>query len=320
MLSEHNNLSRRQLAHFAGLLMLGSGMSLSGCSLTNVINRQPTLRSGSFYKRIDDIDMYCEISGTGPLLINQTGVWLSSISGEDSHLRPWINELEKHFTVLTFDARGQGKTTLGNGPISYGRLAADTVRLMDMLDIPSAHFFGHSDGGCIQLELLLHFSDRVKTATLVGTSPNHQLYAPSLADAFDRWLEDAVAGNSQFRDLEGTLLSTEVINQTRQLYAKYSPHPEKFDEVMRQQRRCWSTEPNISLKQLSIIDRPVLVVNAGSDPYIPAESMQALAAAIPGAERVDFSELTHDLTPFMADIATSTASFIAKQTRLGSNS
>ena len=302
------NHSRRQLIKGAAALSLGSG--LSSCSSVSEIGDTPKLQNGDFLIEVDDIKMYCEVSGQGPLLINQTGVWLSSIAGEDALLRPWINELTKHFRVLSFDARGQGKTTLGDGPISYGRLAADTVRLMDALNIPSAHFFGHSDGGCIQLELLLHFSDRVKSATLAGTPPNHQSYVPSLREAFDRWFKDATADNAQFRDLEGSPLSSDALNEMRQYYANNSPHPEKFEKVMRQQRRCWSTEPNISFKQLSIINKPVLVINAGSDPYIPTESMQTMAAAIPNAERVDYPDLTHDLTPFMGDIASAVADFV----------
>lgn len=304
------SLSRRNMIQAASSLALGSSILLSGCSQANVLPKPKELPHGSFYKRVDDIDMYCEVSGQGPLLINQTGAWIGSISGENSVVRPWITELEKRFTVLTFDARGQGRTTLGKGPVSYGRLAADTVRLMDVLGIPSAHFFGHSDGGCIQLDLLLHFSDRVKTSTLVGTPYNHQSYTASLRHSFDRWFNNSVNESNVFHDLEGKPITTEALNAGRQAYAKTSPHPDKYDEVLRQQRRCWSTEPNISMKQLSIIDRPALVVNAGSDPYIPTESMQALAAAIPNARRIDLPDLTHDISPFMHEIAEATSNFI----------
>ena len=67
------------------------------------------------------------------------------------------------------DSRGQGNSTEGAGPITYGRLAFDAVRLLDHLGITRAHVVGHSSGGIAALYLLVHFPDRVKTATLMGT-------------------------------------------------------------------------------------------------------------------------------------------------------
>lgn len=301
----------RRLLIKTGALALTLGGGSAACAHKQVIEGPPILPRGSFFKQVDDIEVYCEVSGQGPLMIMQAGAWpTSSIS--DPSRRSWSEPLAEKFTVLAFDARGCGKTSLGQGPISYGRIAADTARLMDVLGIADAHFIGHSDGGCIQLDMLLHFSERVKTATLLGAAYNHQAYSDSLQTLFNLWLKDMVERKTVFRDIEGEPYSEEAWSEMRQQYTLVSPHPEKFEDVMRQQRRCWSTEPNISINQLSSIERPVLVINSGRDPYIPTASMQKLAASIPNAERFDLPEMTHDIIPFMEDITLAASRFIER--------
>ncbi|MDB9724462.1 alpha/beta hydrolase [bacterium] len=278
------------------------------CVDTSLIEQKKLLADGAFYQAVGDIQMFCEVRGEGPLIIHQTGAWLGSFV--DSWIPALVDALSKHFTVLTFDARGQGKTTLGSGPISYGRFAADTIGLMDALDIPCAHFIGHSDGGCVQLDLLLNFSERIKTATLLGTAYNHSAYSQSLQLTFDVWLDEVKSGSTHFSDMTGVPHTLESLQTINQLYLSCAPEPDKWEEVMRQNRRCWATEPDISLRQLAAIERPVLVINAGKDPYIPTESMQQLASAIPNAECLHLPEMTHDVTPFVNDIALAVSNFV----------
>ena len=310
MSMEPKNPARRKLLGTAGSLALAAGMGISASPLYAKNKQAVALPKGSFYRDVDDIRMYCEVYGSGPLMILQTGMWLSSI-GESNHAyRVFMAALSEYFTVLTFDSRGQGKTTLGNGPISYGRYAADTVRLMDVLDIASAHFIGHSDGGCIQLDLLSHFSDRVKTATLCGTAYNHSAYSESLQAGFNIWFQEMVDKKNYFSDLQGKPVTQEALEISQKNYGRYSPNPEKFLDVKRQNRRCWATEPDFSLKQLAAIERPVLVVNSGDDPFIPTQSMKQLAATIPGAKRFDLPGMTHDISPYAKEIAAATSEFI----------
>ena len=308
MINYRFNKIRRRVIKF-GALAMGSLPSIVAGNQQIYNKSYACLPVGGFFKKVDDIEVYCEIAGKGPLLIMQAGVWpTSSISDPDR--RRLVAPLAKKFTVLAFDARGCGKTTLGRGPISYGRIAADTVRLMDVLELPTANFIGHSDGGCIQLSLLLHFSERIKTATLLGTAYSHHAYSDALQSSLHIWYEDMLNAKPNFVDLKGKAYLEESWSELFQKYSSLSPHPEKFSEVMRQQRRCWATEPNISIRQLSSIDRPVLVINAGKDAYIPTASMLMLAKAIPNSALVDFPELTHDITPYMEEISSATASFV----------
>ena len=150
------------------------------------------------------------------------------------------------------DCRGQGGSTLGNGQTTDSRAAAATARMMGVLDIEQAHFFGASDGGCIRIGLLLDFD---------GLTDEPQPRAPM----------DAI----------------------RAKYAAESPQPEKFIEIVKGQRHCWATEPDVSLRRLSAIKRPVLVVSTRADECTPKTAFDALENAIPGARSVFFEDLEH---------------------------
>lgn len=57
------------------------------------------------------------------------------------------------FCCVFMDLRGHGKSTLGNVPMSYPRLAEDIEAAIDQLDIDRPVVFGHGDGGTAALEL-----------------------------------------------------------------------------------------------------------------------------------------------------------------------
>jgi pimeloyl-ACP methyl ester carboxylesterase len=47
----------------------------------------------------------------------------------------YVTELSRDFRVILADSRGHGRTADGTGPITYGRLTFDVVRLLDHLGI-----------------------------------------------------------------------------------------------------------------------------------------------------------------------------------------
>lgn len=286
----------------AAVTAAGPLLPLAGRARASRTDRAAALEPGTFTVEIDDLALYCEVRGSGPLMIVQNGAWLDTFTGLFTD--PLMNALAKQHTVLTFDARGQGRSTAGKGPITYGRLAADTVRLMDGLGIDSAHFIGHSDGGCIQLRLLIDFSDRIHTATLLGTPYSHEAYSAKTQAFFSRWFDEMVRGEPMEDDLWPQGLE--------QRYLEVSPHPGRLGEMRLQQRRCWSTGPNVSLRQLATIDRPVLVVVAGKDDSVPPEQFAILADSIPGSERVHFPDMTHDIEPYVDEISKAATRFAAK--------
>ena len=301
--------TRREILRLPAALALTGGLAaIQEARAASAEKAQSgNLPHGEFHVRVDDFRMLCEIRGEGPLLIHQTGIWLFSSVKTMASLN---DALAKHFTVLTMDCRGQGGSTLGQGPTNYSRAAADTARMMDALDIDHAHFFGVSDGGCIQIELLLDFEERVKTSTLCGTPYSHDAYRPELQATFEKWHEAMLADSDDFYGLTNEPHPPAAMDAMRAQYAAVSPHPERFLEVMKGQRRCWATQPDVSLRRLSAIKRPVLVVSTPADEYIPKTAFDALESAIPGARSVFFEDLKHMPLTHADRIAAAMASFV----------
>ena len=106
------------------------------------------------------------ITGSGDPLVLLHGMGSSSMSAWKV-IRP---ELDKHFTVISFDLPGHGETSFDPfqkmDPLS---LATLIVEQLDRLEIPKVHVAGNSLGGWIGLEMAAAYPDRV--FTLTGLAP-----------------------------------------------------------------------------------------------------------------------------------------------------
>ena len=72
--------------------------------------------------------------------------------------------------AILFDQRGHGESQKCYTPEDYAidTMAGDLLRLMDHLDIAKAPVISHSMGARITLHLMLHHSDRLTAAVLIG--------------------------------------------------------------------------------------------------------------------------------------------------------
>ncbi len=78
-----------------------------------------------------------------------------------------VRMLSRDFRVITFDLRGHGLSGQPTDPKLYGiEVVEDAVRLMDHLEVESAHVAGYSLGGFLALKLLEDHPGRVRCAAL----------------------------------------------------------------------------------------------------------------------------------------------------------
>ena len=136
------------------------------------------------------IELYYEIHGEGqPLVL---------ISGLGYPLWQWhkmVPFLAKHFKVITFDNRGVGKSDKPAGSYTARMLAADTVGLLDALEIEKAIIAGHSMGGFIAQALALDFPQRVDKLVLCSTNfggPHHVPVTPEAMKVLTDVTSDAL--------------------------------------------------------------------------------------------------------------------------------
>lgn len=109
---------------------------------------------------VDGAYLYCETAGSGPPVVLIHGFTLDTTMWDDQFL-----PLAQHFTVVRYDLRGFGRSTLpGTTPYSH---AHDLAALLDHLDIPAAALVGLSKGGAVALDFALTYPRRTQALALV---------------------------------------------------------------------------------------------------------------------------------------------------------
>ncbi|MBC8453411.1 MAG: alpha/beta fold hydrolase, partial [Chloroflexi bacterium] len=131
---------------------------------------------------LDSLEVNYEISGSGPLLIlhHGFGSW-----GRDWNRGGWVESLEKHATVLTFDAIGHGLSTKSHDPADHTvEKRAEVVNaLANELDSEKYGYVGFSMGGRTGRELAASTPARLNLLAIGGM---HLLPAPAHASRFNR--------------------------------------------------------------------------------------------------------------------------------------
>ena len=68
----------------------------------------------------------------------------------------FMKNLSSNHTVIVFDNRGVGNTTIGSKPYSIEQLANDTAGLLDALKIQNANVLGYSLRSCMTKQLTIY--------------------------------------------------------------------------------------------------------------------------------------------------------------------
>jgi pimeloyl-ACP methyl ester carboxylesterase len=165
------------------------------------------------------------------------------------------------YRTLAFDARARGRSTWGDGDLSYAQLAADAVGLLDHLEIARADVVGWSQGGVVVLELAIRHADRLGRVVSYGGaySPDGLYAEPHLTDQLPPF------------------------EQYTFPYLRLSPAPERLEEFLAVDA---AMPPDFSEAELGSIAVPVLVLDGADSEFTKPEHVKKMAALIPGAELV----------------------------------
>lgn len=220
------------------------------------------------YALVNGVNIYYEIYGEGtPLVMLHGGYTDSDVWTVETQI------LEKSFQVIEIDSRGHGRSTDGEGPITYELMADDTMRLLDQLGIRNAHFAGWSDGAVIAAQIAAFHPERVNRLVLIGAAFGADTYVP---------LFSSVLGNEQlFKTFADTTFGLK--------YKAINPQPGHWPVFRDKLYALWRSEcylpvnPEYCLEPLERINAPTLVM-VGKNEIIRFDHTQAIVDAIPDAE------------------------------------
>ena len=114
---------------------------------------------------VNGMQMYYEVRGAGPPL-----VLLHGFFGCGQLWQPVLQQLSKHYRVVTPDLRGHGRSTNPSGEFTHRQSARDVFALLDRLGIRHFKAMGFSTGGMTLLHMATQQPDRVEAMILIGAT------------------------------------------------------------------------------------------------------------------------------------------------------
>ena len=114
---------------------------------------------------IKAVDCHFSVEGSGPPLF-----LIHGIGAAKDAWRFIVPKLSKHFSVITYDLRGHGKSLVTHKNFNLDELVEDLERVREKTKFNKAHFAGHSLGGMIAPAYAIKFPHRVSSLCLLSTA------------------------------------------------------------------------------------------------------------------------------------------------------
>ena len=257
--------------------------------------------------QVGDIEIAYKMLGKGDPILLFNG----ASDGMDAWDPSFPLTLSSHHTVIAFDSRGLGNTTMGSKPYTSQQLATDAAGLLDALKIPKADVMGYSLGSFIAQQLTIMYPDKVNTLTLVGSSCGGKDHTPKppefiklMSEVVNKSLNNVSASQEEMKAFitaslgEGWIkLHPESIENipTDMQQAKPGLSPEAMNNQMNVGKE-WEDSPKWSgaCDELAKLDKPTLVITGTDDNmYVPHVNSLKIVEKIPGAWLVQIKNAGH---------------------------
>lgn len=185
---------------------------------------------------------------------------------------PNLEALAAHFHVFTPERRGHGRTPDVEGPMTYERMAEDTIAFLERVAGGAAHLVGCSAGASVALVTALRRPDLARRVVLIS-GVFHR----------DGWHPGAINPEAG---------PPEVLARG---YAELSPDgADHYPVVSTKLARMNWEEPTLAASELSALENRTLVM-LGDDDEVILEHAIAMYRALPEAELAVVPGTSHGL-------------------------
>jgi pimeloyl-ACP methyl ester carboxylesterase len=192
--------------------------------------------------------------------------------GNADHWGFQVPALAGKFRVIVIDSRGQGRSTLATGKLTYHAMADDVLAVMDALSVKAAAIVGWSDGGEIALDLAVNHPERVSKLFVFGAN-------------YD------IRGSKPHK--QGSATFSAYAAKCRSDFAKIAPDPRAYDTTASALLPVWRDPKLFTKEQLRSIKVPTLVADGDHDEIIALDQVKEMAVIIPNARLVVFRDASH---------------------------
>jgi pimeloyl-ACP methyl ester carboxylesterase len=263
---------------------------------------------------VEDIDIAYKILGKGdPILL---------ISGASTGINGWVpstlKALSSNHTVIVFDPRGIGNTTIGSKAYSIEQLANDTAGLLDALNIEKADVLGYSLGSSVAQQFAVMHPEKTNSLILVAATcggkegiPQPPQLVGLQSEILNKSLNNITIAPEEIKSLISLSLGTgwlklhpdslQNIPRAEDVFAGVPPNTIKGQFSAGED---WmATNWNGICNELAKIAKPTLVITGTDDnSYTPHANSLIIAGKIPGAWLVQIKDSGHAVISQYPDI------------------
>ncbi len=215
----------------------------------------------------------------------------NSLAADLTMWDPQISFLTRTYRVLRYDTRGHGLSDAPEGPYSFDELVADIAGLMDHFGIERAAFMGLSLGGMSGLGLALSHPDRVGKLICCDARADAP---PAFVDSWDQRTAairkggmEAVVSGSLERWLTEGFRTSDPATAERCAAMIRNTDPDGYIACAAALKRL------DYLKDLHMLDLPVLYVVGDEDSGAPPAVMKDMAEKTPNSRLAIVENAAH---------------------------
>jgi pimeloyl-ACP methyl ester carboxylesterase len=261
--------------------------------------------------KVNDITMNYEQQGSGEPL-----VLIPYLAADNACYAFQVADYAKHFTCISLDPRGAGKTDKPAGTYSTELFADDVAGFMQAIGVDRAHVSGVSLGGVIGLWLAGKYPQRVKTLSLHSCWPKTDPFLKVIAQGWQTMAKGL--GSVQEMIIQGILpfcLTPELYaakpDYVDQLAAFVRSRPKQpLDAFLRQSNAVIAHD---ALSQLNRIGAPTQITFGRHDIVTSTRFAEPLKSGIKGSELTVFETCAHAaIYETVADFNERTLAFLTR--------
>mgnify|MGYP001209693082 CR=1 FL=1 len=232
--------------------------------------------------------------------------WITEEPGLITFIKFLPDFFQEYFVdfIFGFLFDEEGKFNMENpAPAEYNLsdMAMDGIALLDHLEISEAHIIGASMGGMIAQVMALEHSDRVKSLTLIFTTPGFDtpgLSGPS--ESFKAAMKESFLLNLSGSEIDALIATEEALTGSRFPFNKnYFIEKAKIRlnqgiNISNAQIAAVGASPNRA-SSLKYINQPTLIIHGTEDPLIPVDHGMYLFDNITNSKKLILEGVGHEI-------------------------
>ena len=162
----------------------------------------------------DGLKIHYRVEGSGPPFVLLHGFTDSS---ESWYEFGYVSALQSKHRLILIDSRGHGRSDKPHEPeaYTYEKFASDVTCVLDDLRIPTAAYWGYSQGGGVGFAIAKFAPDRVSAFIIGGATASGASAFPIVAGAEDVLLEALRKGPDAIIGIYGDATSPALAERLR---------------------------------------------------------------------------------------------------------